>query len=55
MQPIVKFVLTKSGISSNLHRDARNEPHSLAIIGIFDPIFIQDKGRIAYLIGHFWK
>ena len=55
MQPIVKFGLTKVGISSTLHTAVRYVPHSLGGIGLFDLFVIQGTGRIAFLIKNYWK
>ena len=49
MQPILKFGLTKPGISSNLHSAVRYGPRYLGSIGLFDPFFIQGAGRIAVI------
>ena len=55
MQPIVKFGLTKAGISSNLHTAVIYGPWSLRGIGNFDPFVIQGAGKTAFLIDHYWK
>ena len=55
MQPIVKFGLTKSGISSNLHTLVRYGPCSIGDIGLFDPFVIQGAGQIAFFFKHYWK
>ena len=55
MQHIVKFRLTKDVISSTIYKSVRYCPRSLSGIIIFDPIFIQGEGRIAFLIKHLWK
>ena len=55
MQPIVKFGLTKSGMSSTLHKVARYGPRSLGGIGLFDPFVTQGAGQIAFLVEHYWK
>ena len=55
MKPIVKFGLTKTGISSNLHTEVRYGPQSLGGIILFEPFAIQGSGRIAFLIDNYWK
>ena len=55
MQPIVKFGLTKAGISSTLHTEVRYGPCSLRFIGLFERFVIQGTGIIAFLIEHYWK
>ena len=55
MQPIVKFGLTKAGISSTLHTSAIYEPRSLGGILLFDPFVIIGSGQIEFLIKHYWK
>ena len=55
MRPIVKFGLTKAGISSNLHTAVRYGPQSIGGIGLFEPFMIQGSGRMAFLIKHCWK
>ena len=55
MQPIVKFGLTKSGISSTLHTAVKYGTRSLRVIGLFDPFVIQRSGQIAFLVEHYWK
>ena len=53
MQPIVKFMITKTGIISTLQTAVWYGPHSLGGIGIFDPIMIQGSGQIVFLIKKF--
>ena len=53
MQNIVKFVLTKAGISSTLHIAVRYEPRFIGIIRIFDPFMIQGAGQISFLLKHY--
>ena len=55
MQPIVKFALTKAGISSTLHTAVRYGPRSLRGIRLFDALLIQVTFRIALLSEHYWK
>ena len=55
MQPIVKFGLTKAGISSILRTAVRYGPSSLGGIGIFDQSVIQGTGILAFLIKHYRK
>ena len=55
MQPILKFGLTKSGISSTLQTAVRYGPWSLGGIGLFYSFVIQGTGTIAFLIEHYWK
>ena len=55
MQPIVKFELTKSGISSTLHMAVRYGPRYIGRIGIFELIVIQGEFWIYFLIKHWWK
>ena len=55
MQPIVKFKVTKYGISSTLHTAVRYGPWYLVGTGIFDLFVIQGAGRIDFLIEHYWK
>ena len=54
MWSIVKFGLTKAGISNTLHTVIYGS-WSLWGIGLFDPFFIQGSGQIDSLIKHFWK
>ena len=54
MQHIVKFGLTKAGISSTLHTAVRYGPWSLGGVGLFDPFMIQGTDIIAFLIEHYW-
>ena len=55
MQPIVKFVLTKAGISSTLHTAVIYVPRSLGVIFPFDIFVIQGAGQIDFLVEQFWK
>ena len=52
MQSIVKFGITKAGISSTLYTEVRYGNHSLGGIRIFDPFVIQGTYRIDFLIKH---
>ena len=53
MQPIVKFGLTKSGISRTLHTVVIYGNQYLGGIRLFDHFVIQIAGNIASLIKHF--
>ena len=55
MKPIVKFGLTKSGISSTLHTSVRYGPLLLRGIRLFDPFLIQVTCIIAFLVEHYWN
>ena len=55
MWHIVKIGLTKAGISITTHTAFRYGPQSLGSIGSLNPIVIQDVGRIAFLVEHWWK
>ena len=55
MRPILKFGLTKAGISSTLHIEFIHGPLSLEVIGLFDPFTTQGAFQIAFLIFFFWK
>ena len=50
MQPIVKFGLTKAGISSTLHTAVRYELRSPGGSKLFKPFVIQGTCKIAFLI-----
>ena len=52
---IIKFGLTKVGISSTLHAAVRYVPQSLLGIRIFYPFVIQGSGLIAFLVNNYWK
>ena len=53
--PIVKFGITKDGISSNLHTSVRYFPRYLWCIKFFDPLMIQGAEQIAFLIEQYLK
>ena len=55
MQPIVKFGLTKNGISSTLHIVVRYGPRYHGGIILFDPFVIQGTGIIDFLIKSYWN
>ena len=55
MQPIIKFGLTRSGISIILHTVVIYGPLSLGVIGMFDPIVSQGAVQISFLIKHCYK
>ena len=55
MQPIVKFGLTKDGISITLHPLVRYGRSSLGVIVLFYSFMIQRSGQIAFPIKHYWK
>ena len=55
MQTIVKFRLTKAGISSTIHTAVRYGPWYLGGILLYDPFMIQGTVPIAFLDKHFWK
>ena len=55
MQPIVKFRLTKTVISSTLHTVVRYGSRYIGGIVLFEPSVIQAVGRIDFLIKHYYK
>ena len=52
MQTIVKFGLTKAGISSNLRKNVRYGPPCIVIIILLGPSLIQGAGQIYFLVKH---
>ena len=55
MQPIVKFGLIKSGISSTLYTAFGYWPRFLGGVRLFDPFVIQGIGIISFLVEYYWK
>ena len=55
LQHIIKFGLTKAGISSTLQTAVRYGPCSIGGTSLFYPLVIQGTSILAFLIEHYWK